>query len=107
VGFRPVFADPINCISVRVCSGLPALTIRVFHAGKDVLREYNRRKRKEAFDWIKNLAVKIVAEMEEGGGKRQASTAWRVAVESWLQRNGIITVSPGKNVTLFADKNGS
>ena len=79
---------------------------QVFQAGKQGLTEYNRRKRKEVFDWIKNLAVKIVADTE-GGGKRQASTAWRLAVETWLRRNGIITVSPGKSVTLFSDKNGS
>lgn len=78
---------------------------QVFHNGKQALRKYNRRKRKEVFDWIKNLAVKIVGKMQRGG-KRRASTAWRLAVETWLQRNGIITVSPGKSVTLFPKKIG-
>lgn len=79
---------------------------QVFQSGKGALKPYSRRKRKEVFDWIKNLAVKIVAEMKQEG-KRQANTAWRVAVETWLRRNGIITVSPGKTVTLFPKKNGS
>ena len=78
----------------------------VFQLGKPILRVYNRRKRKEVFDSIKNLAVKIVAEME-GGPTRQASTAWRIAVETWLRRNGIITVFSGKSVTLFSNKIGS
>jgi transposase InsO family protein len=79
---------------------------QVFHSGRQALKKYNRRKRKEAFDWIKNLAVKIAAALQRGG-KRHASTAWRLAVETWLQRNGIITVSPGKSVTLFPEKIGS
>ena len=79
---------------------------QVFQAGKGALKAYNRRKRKEVFDWIKDLAVKIVEEMT-GGGQRQASTAWRFAVETWLRRNGIITVSPSKSVTQLSRKKGS
>jgi transposase InsO family protein len=79
---------------------------QLFQAGKGALKIYNRRKRKEVFDWIKDLAVKIVEEMK-GGGQRQASTAWRFAVETWLRRNGIITVSPSKSVTQFSRKKGS
>jgi transposase InsO family protein len=79
---------------------------QVFQADKGALKAYNRRKRKEVFDWIKDLAVKIVEEMK-GGGQRQASTAWRFAVETWLRRNGIITVSPNKSVTQFSRKKGS
>lgn len=79
---------------------------RVFQAGKGALKVYTRRKRKEVFDWIKDLAVKIVEEMK-GGGQRQASAAWRIAVETWLRRNGIITVSPNKSVTQFSRKKGS
>lgn len=79
---------------------------QVFQAGRKTLKSYNRRKRKEVLDWIKNLAVKITAGMNREE-QRQASTAWRVAVETWLRKNGIITVTPGKSVTLFSNKNGS
>lgn len=79
---------------------------QVFQTGKAALKPFHRRKRKEVFDWIKNLAVKIVAEMNRADS-RQASTAWRIAVETWLRRNGIISVSPGKSVTRFRHKNGS
>lgn len=79
---------------------------QVFQAGKGALKVYTRRKRKEVFDWIKDLAVKIVEETE-GQGQRQVRTAWRVAVETWLRRNGIITVSPSKSVTQFSRKKGS
>jgi len=48
---------------------------------------YNRRGRKEVYDWIRELAVRI---LEEAGatGKEAADTAWRVAVETWLRRTG-------------------
>lgn len=75
---------------------------QVFQAGNKALRAYNRRRRKEVFDWIMDLAVKIVEEMK-GGGQRQASTAWRIAVETWLRRNGIITVSPRKVLPYFPE----
>jgi transposase InsO family protein len=79
---------------------------QVFQTGIVAIRPYTRRKRKEVFDWIKNLAVRIVAELNSGDS-RQASAAWRIAVETWLRRNGIISVSPGNSVTLFRHKNGS
>jgi len=79
---------------------------QVFQSGTLAITTYTRRRRKEVFDWIKNLAVKIVAEMNSADS-RQANTAWRIAVETWLRRNGIISVSPGNSVTLFRDKNGS
>jgi transposase InsO family protein len=75
----------------------------VFQAGKGALKTYNRRKRKEVFDWITELAVKIMESMEVKG-QRQADAAWRIAVERWLQRNGIITVSHNKSVTQFSRK---
>lgn len=75
----------------------------VFHAGKGTLKAYHRRKRKEVLDWISELAVKIVENMEVKG-QRQVQVAWRIAVETWLQRNGIITVSHNKSVTPFSRK---
>jgi len=75
---------------------------QLFQAGTAALKLYNRRKRKEVFDWIMDLAVKIVEEMK-GGSQRQASTAWRIAVETWLRRNGIITVSPRKVLPYFPE----
>jgi transposase InsO family protein len=78
----------------------------VFQSGKEALKPYNRRRRKEVFAWIKNLAVSILTQTK-GGNQRQPSAAWRVAVETWLRKNDIITVFPGKSVTQFPDENGS
>ncbi len=55
---------------------------------------YTRPKRKEVIDWIKQEAPAIIQAM--GGslaGVRAQDAAWRRAVESWLHRNGAITVS--------------
>jgi transposase InsO family protein len=78
----------------------------VFQAGRENLKPYHRRKRKEVFDWITALAVRIVGETEVNGGS-QAELAWRIAVEMWLRRTGIITVSLGKSVTRFSQKSVS
>ena len=68
----------------------------IFSSGKPNTKAYTRRRRKE----IKALAVEIVQAMR---GERcpeidaqpiaTASTVWRLAVETWLHRHGLITVS--------------
>ena len=74
---------------------------QVFHAGQRAVKVYNRRKRKEVFDWINALALNISEQMETRG-QRQVHVAWRIAVETWLRKNAIITVSPNKSVTPFS-----
>jgi len=59
------------------------------------LRPYNRRKRKEVYDWIRDRAFAIMESMG-GGGRKEFDCAWRIATETWLRNNGVITVSTGK-----------
>jgi hypothetical protein len=56
-----------------------------------------RRKRREIFDWI-NQPTTILVQVWAVGTPRQAETARRLAVETWLQRNGLITVSQNPRV---------
>jgi len=59
--------------------------------GRPILRQYNRRKRKEAFEQIKGLAVDITANLEQHTDVG-AEVAFRYAAESWMQSNNIIRV---------------
>ncbi len=66
----------------------------VLQQASRAMRVYTRPKRKEVIDWIKQEALAILQAM--GGslaGVRAQDAAWRRAVESWLHRNGAITVS--------------
>ena len=90
----------------HVTSGRRPLTLsgrtacEVFSSGKHNTTAYTRRNRKETYEQIKALAVDIVQAMR---GERcpeinaqpieAASTVWRLAVETWLHRHGLITVS--------------
>ena len=72
----------------------------VFCSGAHRLKAYNRRRRKESFDQIKALAMQIVSTMRgascpelDAAAIETASTVWRLAVETWLHRNGLITVT--------------
>jgi ABC-type nitrate/sulfonate/bicarbonate transport system substrate-binding protein len=73
----------------------------LFQAGKPALRLYHRRQRKEVLDWINNLALNIVDQMA-ASNQRQIQTAWRIAVETWLRKHGITTMSQNKSVTHFS-----
>jgi hypothetical protein len=55
---------------------------------------YSNRQRKEAYDWIYNLAVDI----SEHAGKNEIDpTAWRVSARKWMERNRMIVIrKPGK-----------
>jgi transposase InsO family protein len=70
----------------------------VFQDGRDAMKAYTRLKRKEVIYWIKETALDI---MRRGGSSGAAAldAAWRRAVESWLQLNGVITVSSNKKVS--------
>lgn len=58
------------------------------------MKEYTRPKRKEVIDWIRNQALAILNTMEDpSAGAWARDAAWRRAVETWLHRNAIITVS--------------
>jgi len=50
---------------------------------------YSKRKRKEVFEWISDLALDIVA---KSGEKKISSIAWRVACRKWLVENGLVSI---------------
>ena len=64
---------------------------QALESGRQALRQFNRRKRKEAFETIKGLAVDIAANLEQHTDMG-AEVAFRYAAESWMQSNNIISV---------------
>ena len=64
----------------------------VLETGREAMKAYTRPKRKEIIEWIKNEAMAIIQNMEAVNIRTQ-DAAWRRAIESWLHRNGAITVS--------------
>jgi hypothetical protein len=66
-------------------------------SAKPAMKAYTRRKRKETFDWINELTRKLIRAWSVHT-QREAETARRLAVETWLQRNGAITVVRNKKV---------
>ena len=73
----------------------------VFGEGREAMKAYTRPKRKEVIDWIRNEALDII-QRDGLAGADARDVAWRRAVESWLHRNGVITVSvDGKVLPYF------
>jgi transposase InsO family protein len=64
----------------------------VLEAGREAVKAYTRPKRKEVIDWIRCEALAII-QREGSAGADARDAAWRRAVETWLHRNGVITVS--------------
>ncbi len=65
---------------------------RVFQDGRPARRAYTRRRRREFFDEINDL-TRALMEARCVRTQRQAEAARRLAVEAWLQRNGVITIT--------------
>jgi transposase InsO family protein len=77
---------------------------RVFQDAKPALKAYTLRKRREIFDWINELTQTLI-EVSAAHTQRQAATARRLAVETWLQRNGVITITQNQKVLpIFPEK---
>ena len=77
---------------------------KVFHDAKPAMKVYTLRKRKETFDWINELTRTLI-QVWAVHTQRQAETARRLAVETWLQRNGVITITQNKKVLpIFPEK---
>jgi hypothetical protein len=57
--------------------------------------KFDKRKRKEIYDWIKSRQDYIICGEGESVSKE---TAWRVAAEQWLVRSGLVTVSINNRV---------
>jgi len=71
-----------------------------FAGAKTNLRGYTRRRRKEIFEQIRELAMNLMLE-QPARTQSHVDTVWRRAVETWLQQNEIILISEPKSVTQF------
>jgi hypothetical protein len=80
-----------------------ATACRHFEVGKGKHRDYyDRNKRREVFAEMQTMAALAMAETGLTD-QRAASAAWRLAVETWLRREGHITVSvDGKVLPYYA-----
>ena len=77
---------------------------RVFQDAKPALKAYTLRKRREIFEWINELTRTLVQVLAVHT-QRQVATAKRLAVETWLQRNGVIAVTQNRKVLpIFPEK---
>jgi hypothetical protein len=80
------------------------IACRVFQDAKPALQAYTLRKRREIFDGINELTQALIQALAVHT-QRQAETARRRAVETWLQRNGVITITQNKQVLpIFPEK---
>jgi hypothetical protein len=69
-----------------------------FEVGKRNRKKYyDRNQRREVFEEIMAMATMSMAETKLTG-RRAADAAWRLAVETWLRREGHITISVNKKV---------
>ena len=73
------------------------IACRVLQDARPALKAYTLRKRREIFDWINELTQTLIA-VSAVHNQRQVETARRRAVETWLQRNGVITVTQNRKV---------
>lgn len=72
-----------------------------FAGAKQNLRGYTRRRRKELVERIHELAMNIMLE-QPVRTQGHADVAWRLAVETLLQQEGIISILEPKSVTQFS-----
>jgi transposase InsO family protein len=80
------------------------IACRVFQDAKPALQAYTLRKRREFFDWINELTQALIQDSAVHT-QRQVETARRRAVETWLQNNGVITITQNKKVLpIFPEK---
>jgi len=56
---------------------------------------YDKRKRRQIFDWIKELAIE---KSDKTGMDKISSSAWRYACRKWMEENGVITVKKQRKV---------
>jgi len=78
----------------------------VLETGHEAMKAYTRPKRKEVIDWIKEEALATIQALGgDSGGAGARDAAWRRAVESWLHRNGAITVSVDGQVLPYSPEN--
>jgi transposase InsO family protein len=73
------------------------LACRVFQDAKPALQAYTLRKRRKIFACINELTPALIQALAVHT-QRQVETARRRALESWLQTNGVITITQNKKV---------
>ncbi len=73
------------------------IACRIFQDAKPALQAYTLRKRREVFDWINELTRALIR-VSAVHTQRQVATARRLAVETWLQANGVITITQYQKV---------
>lgn len=74
----------------------------VFETRHEEMKAYTLQKRREVHDQIKELAMRIMVHGKRGDQLTEQA-AWRIAVETWLRREGLITVSVGGRVLPYYD----
>jgi transposase InsO family protein len=79
--------QPMDCLG-----GL--IPCRVHFGG--AAKVFNRRKRKEAYDWIRDRSLAIMEEINTAK-IITTETAWRAACLSWLLQNGLVIQQKGRN----------
>lgn len=105
--------DTERDMAVRVENAAHALNHRPRRSlsGKNACRsyfnangiQYNKRKRKEAYDWIRELAVDISV---KSGKNEICPTAWRVSARKWMEKHRLIIIrKPEKVLPNFFLKN--
>ena len=101
-GWAEGLAHELNHRPRRCLGGQVAC--RVFQEARSALKAYTRRKRREVFEEINEL-TRMLMESRSVRTQRQAETARRLAVETWLQSNGVITIMQNKRVLpVFLEK---
>ncbi len=73
------------------------MACQVFQDARRALQAYTRRKRREIFEEIDALTRALV-QTQAVPTPRQTETARRLAVETWLQSKGVITITQNKEV---------
>ena len=77
---------------------------RVFQDAQPALKAYTLRKQKEIFDWINELTTALI-QVSAVHTQRQVETIRRLAVETWLQKTGVITITQNPKVLpIFPEK---
>jgi hypothetical protein len=89
-GWAEGLAHDLNHRPRRCLGGQVAC--RVFQDARPALKAYTRRKRREIFEAINDLTRRLM-ETWAVRTQRQAEAVRRLAVETWLQSNGVITIT--------------
>jgi hypothetical protein len=94
-GWAEVLAHELNHRPRRCLDG--EVACRVFQDARPALKAYTRRRRREIFEEINEL-TRTLLQARAVHTQRQAEAARRLAVETWLQSNGAITITQNRKV---------